>query len=255
MQCSFAIFPTAVVSTSTKKPNLIRRLRKRDWFARWEVAVLGGLAWALLCFIRYTTRFEVHGLEPLSEAWKSGRAVVMVGWHGRSLMLPFMYRGPGAYILSSTHRDGEIIARALARLGIQATRGSSSRRAVGGTLGLVRALRRGNDVAIVADGPRGPAGTAKSGVVDIALSSGAPLFPLVFSARPCIRMASWDRMMLPLPGARVVCVVAEPLETDSLATGKRDGDLSESLRLQLEERLSEACRRADGLVGRRQEST
>ncbi len=228
---------------------MLRRLRRNARFARAEIAVLGSLALGLMRFLRMTTRMTVHNGEVLEGNWRRGRAMVFVSWHGRSIMLPFTYRGHSVHILNSTHRDGQIITHALLRLGMKTSPGSSTRRAIAGTLGLVRALAAGGDVALVTDGPRGPAGVAKPGAVELAMSAGAPVVPMAFSARPALRLSGWDRMMLPVPGGKVVCVVGEPIEV-----GKgRDPALRESLRAEVERRLAELCRHADRLAGRPEE--
>jgi lysophospholipid acyltransferase (LPLAT)-like uncharacterized protein len=239
--------------TQRRRPikRLVSRLRRHDAFARGEIAVSAWLAWLVLRLIRATTRLEIVGVEALEENWRSGRAMVFAFWHGRSIMLPFLVHGRhDAYIMNSTHRDGEIITRALERFGIHSTRGSSSRGAVGGTLSLLRALKRGNSVALIPDGPRGPAGVAKGGAVELASAGAAPLYPLAFSARHAVRLRGWDRMMLPLPGTRVVCVVDEPLAPVS---SSHDRETREQLRLELERRLRAVSRRADRLVGRTEE--
>jgi lysophospholipid acyltransferase (LPLAT)-like uncharacterized protein len=243
-------------------------LRHRPAYAQREVVVLGALVWMLLWFLRRTTRLQVEGLEPLARRWRAGEPSVLAFWHGRSIMLPFVMpgrprpRGAPALaddgrigettIMNSTHRDGEIITRALVRFGVTIARGSSSHGAVGGTLSLMRALRRGATVALIPDGSRGPAGQAKAGAVELAATSGAPMFPLAFSATRSVRMSGWDRMMLPLPGARVACVVGEPLE---FPAGRPDKHEREQSRLRLQQRLCEVTKRADRLCGRIEEET
>ena len=239
---------------SRRRPikRLFARLRTRPSFARAEIAALSWLAWGVLRFLRATTRFEVVGADALESRWRAGAPMVFAFWHGRSIMLPFLVRGRrDAYIMNSTHRDGEIITRALEHFGIHSTRGSSTRGAVGGTLALLRALRRGNSVALIPDGPRGPAGVAKAGAVELAASGGAPVIPLSFSASRAVRLNGWDRMMLPVPGARVVCVVG-----DALAVGEGGGRADRELRrATLELSLKELTRRADRLAGRVEEAT
>jgi len=228
----------------------IRRLRRRPGWVAAETRVLGFVIWLVLRLLRATTRFEVRGRERLEENWRNGRPMVFAFWHGRSIMLPFLYGGHGLYIMNSLHRDGEMITRALERFGLRATRGSSTRGAVSGTRALLRALGEGNDVALIPDGPRGPAAHAKGGVVELATMGHAPLFPVAFSARPSLRLTGWDRMMLPLPGARVICMVGEPIDTAGQAPGKQG---REALRLVLERRLREVTREADRATGRVQE--
>lgn len=233
--------------------RVVTRLRRNRAFAEAEIAVLAWLAWATLRVIRFTVRFETVGAEALERNWREGRPMVFAFWHGRSIMLPFLVQGrPDAYIMNSTHRDGEIITRALERFGIHSTRGSSSRGAVGGTLALLRALRRGNSIALIPDGPRGPAGVAKAGAVELASTGAAPLYPLAFSASRAVRLRGWDRMMLPLPGARVVCVVGTPIVPEQRPQGRNE---REAMRAELERRLGKLSRQADRLAGRPEDST
>lgn len=233
-------------------PRPLRRLRRSPVYHRIEAPVLGALIWVVLWCLRMTTRFRSEGLERLERYWREGRPVVLTFWHGRAIMLPFLYRrrlarGERVWIMNSAHRDGEIITRALAHFGILSTRGSSSRGAVVGTVSLARKLRAGSDVALIPDGPRGPALEAKPGAVELAATDGAPLCPLSFSASRFVRLSGWDRMMVPLPGARVVCVVGAPID---VPRGRLTRERREALRCELQRRLTDAARRADAAVGR-----
>jgi lysophospholipid acyltransferase (LPLAT)-like uncharacterized protein len=241
-----------------KKPRLIRRLRARPAFARAELVVTSRAIWLVMRLVRATTRLEVHGIEPLRARWAAGRPVILAFWHGRSIMLPFFYEGPGVTIMNSTHRDGQTITRALGFFGIEAVGGSANRGGVGGLLSLVRAHRKGRDLALIPDGPRGPAGEAKGGVAELARATGAPIYPLAFAASRAARATSWDRMMIPLPGARVVVVIGEPLEyaeEGSQAAAAEAKALREDLRARLEGRLNQVTLEADRLAGRRPETT
>ncbi|MFN2375359.1 MAG: lysophospholipid acyltransferase family protein [Candidatus Binatia bacterium] len=226
-----------------------RGLRRFPFFARLEIAAAAVAIRGVLVLLGSTVRWKKQGAEPLERCWREGEPVLMAFWHGRSILLPFVYRGRGACIMNSTHRDGEIVSRVLARFGIDSTRGSSTRGAVAGVLGLVRASRRGKDIALIPDGPRGPAGVAKAGAAELALLTGAPLFPVAVSCSRAWRLPTWDRMMLPYPFARVVMVVGEPLRPTPEGAGGRAAQ-RESLRAELETRLRRATADADRLAGR-----
>ena len=210
-----------------------------------RIAVAAFALWAAISVLRSMVRLERVDCEALRARWRAGEPSVLAFWHGRAAMLPFFYEGAGATIMNSRHRDGEIVSRALERFGIASTRGSSSRGAVAGMLGLLRAFRAGRDLALIPDGPRGPAGIAKAGAVELARATGAPLFPLAVSCSFAVRLRSWDRLMLPLPCARVVLVAGEPFAFDE--GGK---DAREHRRAALETRLRDVTRRADLLAGR-----
>jgi lysophospholipid acyltransferase (LPLAT)-like uncharacterized protein len=231
-----------------------RGLRRNPRVAEAEVAALAWLLWALLRMLRWTLRLQTEGADELMACWRARRPVVVTFWHGRALMLPYFYRGGGATIMNSTHRDGEIVTRALARFGIESTRGSSSRGAVAGALGLLRAFARGRDLALIPDGPRGPAAEVKPGVVEIARQTGALLFPVALSASRCARGTGWDRLMIPAPGARVAMVVGSPiLAGEEQGAVRRDRERRGELCAELQAALVAATRRADELVGREPE--
>src|SRR5262245_4977498 len=93
--------------------------------------------------------------------WAAGAPVVYAVWHGRILLLPWLYGRRPVRVLASRSRDGELITRYLERFGIGAERGSSSRGGAAALLRLARWLRRGREVVVVPDGPRGPAEIVK----------------------------------------------------------------------------------------------
>lgn len=105
-------------------------------------------------------------------------------------------------VLTSPSRDGQIFAGFLRRLGLRTVQGSSNKRGVQGMLALVRALKEGHHIGIVVDGPRGPRGSVKQGVIWLSKQSGAPVFPVASRIRPHITLPTWDRAEIPIPLAR-----------------------------------------------------
>lgn len=225
----------------------VRDLRRYRWFADLEIATAAFAIRGVLLLLGSTVRWTKIGSEELERCWAEGRPVLMAFWHGRSIMLPFIYRGRGACIMNSTHRDGEIVTRVLERFGITSTRGSSTRGAVPGLLGLLRAHRRGRDLALIPDGPKGPAGQAKGGAAELAVATGSPLFPMAVSCSRGWRLGTWDRLLLPKPFARMVLVVGP-----ALVAAPAGGHVQERgrLRVELEKSLRVATAEADRLAGR-----
>jgi lysophospholipid acyltransferase (LPLAT)-like uncharacterized protein len=84
------------------------------------------------------------------------------------------------------------------------------------------------------DGPRGPAGVAKPGIVALARVTGAQLVPVGIAAHPVWRFGSWDRAELPRPFARVQCVYGAPLRVSREATAEQ----LEAERIRFEEALN-----------------
>lgn len=140
-----------------------------------------------------------------------GERVIFAFWHGRLLMMPFAYPGTTATILISQHRDGEYITRIAKRLGFAVERGSATRGGARAFRKLVHALKAGRDVVVTPDGPKGPARLVKSGVIELSRLSGMPIVPVAFGGHPGIVLWSWDRFLIPYPGARGVYVWGPPL--------------------------------------------
>src|SRR5262249_53069382 len=143
--------------------------------------------------------------------WRRGEQVILAFWHGRILLMSSAYRGQKACVMNSTHRDGEIITRVLRWFGVSAVRGSSTRGWMSGLKGMLAAYHQGYDLLVVPDGPRGPCYQAKSGVIQLARVTGAPIFPATYSAAWKITVGSWDHLLIPFLFSRVLYVVGSPI--------------------------------------------
>lgn len=197
----------------------------------------------IIRLIYATMRISVVGKEILPGHAARGEGYVAAFWHGRILMIPFLYPGKALHILVSSHRDGEIIARILSSFGFQLVRGSSSKGGSDALREMLRLLKSDQDLGIAADGPRGPAEILKPGAAQLGRLSGKAVVPISFSASRSLRFRSWDRFMFPLPFSRGVFVVAEPLHAEQ-------GEENEAFRLRIEDALKEATAMADAMAGR-----
>jgi len=118
--------------------------------------------------------------------------------------------------LVSRSPDGELIARALKKLGYGVIRGSSSKGGSKAILEILNRLSQGEQIAITPDGPRGPGYRVKEGVSIIAQKSGSRIIPAVVTfAKPTIRLKSWDSFIIPLPFAKIHIEIKEPLQFGS----------------------------------------
>jgi lysophospholipid acyltransferase (LPLAT)-like uncharacterized protein len=165
-----------------------------------------------------TLRVRVGGAETVRSLWTASSPVIYVVWHGRILMCPWanerLRRSHGvrtATVLASQSRDGGLIARFVERFAIGVIRGSSSRGGAMALRGLASTVRRGEDVVIVPDGPRGPRGHCAPGVVALAAITGAPVVPLGLGARPSLTLSTWDAFQIPLPFATLAVVFGTPV--------------------------------------------
>ena len=114
------------------------------------------------------------------------------------------YRPSHAVILISRSFDGELITRILLQFGFGAVRGSSSRGAREGLLGLKGVIESGNAAIFTADGPRGPIYQTKMGPIKLAQMTGAPIGAFHLEPEHAWVMRSWDRFLVPKPFTRIV---------------------------------------------------
>jgi lysophospholipid acyltransferase (LPLAT)-like uncharacterized protein len=188
-----------------------------------------------------TLRIKVAGERELLDRWARGEQVIIAFWHNRLVVMPMLALGEPLCVMVSEHRDGEIALRAVRWLHLRAVRGSATRGGVKALLRLIRAYREGWNLVIVPDGPRGPRYKVKTGVIQLAGVTGAPVFPVSYAASPAGRLRSWDRLIIPFPFARVALVVGESLTVPRDA----DGAEIEECRKTLEARLNELSRGAE----------
>jgi lysophospholipid acyltransferase (LPLAT)-like uncharacterized protein len=199
------------------------------------------LAAGFLRGLRATLRLRHHGDGQLRAWEREGKPFILAFWHRHLLLMPYAYRGRRISVLVSQSRDGELIARTVARLGIDSSRGSSSRGGMAGMRTLLRKAADGWDIAFTPDGPRGPLREVQPGVILAAAATGLPIQPVAIAASRAKLLRSWDRFMVPLPFSKVHFVYGEPLVVE------RRGDLEEAA-AELKARLDAAESRAEDLA-------
>ena len=163
--------------------------------------------------------------------YEARRPHVFLLWHEVLLPLLWHHRRQGIVIIVSENRDGQYLADFARVLGYGAVRGSSSKGAARALLGAVRELQAGRSVAFTPDGPRGPRRELKPGVVAAAQRGGAVIVPIHARADRAWRLDSWDRFLIPKPGARVTVSYGRPFEVDPGDEGLAAGLAEAGVRL------------------------
>ena len=170
----------------------------------------GVLGTGLVASLFVTTRVRRVGTDHYERFRRERTPVVFVFWHGQLLPLVHVHRHEGIVVLISEHDDGEYITRVIRRNGFGAVRGSSTRGGTKGLKGLVRAARRGHDLALTPDGPKGPRGVLKPGALAVAQMTGLPIVPLSVGASAGWRFRSWDGFLVPRPFSTITIEYLPP---------------------------------------------
>lgn len=134
-------------------------------------------------------------------------------WHCDQCMVYAVEDKTKFYALISASNDGEIIAKSAECLNIKAVRGSTKRRGVAASFELIEKLKDGNSVGIMVDGPRGPKGKVKDGIINISKLSGVPIVPAVWYSKDktLLEFNTWDKFRIPLGFCKLAALYGEPI--------------------------------------------
>lgn len=175
--------------------------------------LIGWVVSSLMKLLGATWRWEVQDRGNWLGRPMPGEPVVWLCWHDRILMAPLMYRKwfskQPAAVLASLSKDGQLLVEVCAHFGLQAARGSSSRRGAAALRECITLLRNKIDVCITPDGPRGPRHVLQPGIIRLAQHAGARILPLHLRPSRAWKLKSWDEFLIPWPFAKVVVVLDE----------------------------------------------
>lgn len=165
-------------------------------------------------FYSWTFRVDVENERQWMEHLKSGGRVILCTWHQQffSAISYFQnYRDLNPALMISRSRDGEMIAAVAERSGWHTVRGSSSNGGKNALKQMVEHLRQAGLAGHILDGPQGPAGEVKAGLISMAHAADAAIVPFYTSADRSWFFNSWDDFFLPKPFARVTISFGEPI--------------------------------------------
>ncbi len=205
------------------------------------IGFLSSLAYLVSYILNRTVFIAKINTVAFRRARKKGKPIIYAFWHGRPFYLIFSKRNEGITVITSKSRDGEIETRALKRYGYKTVRGSSSREGSAAARGLFKVLKRGGECAIAVDGPLGPAGEVKPGIVFLAKKTGAAIIPVGADFRKKITLKNWSRYIIPLPFTKGAVVYGDEFYIPDDMPDEKAADL---IKKKINEATELASRRA-----------
>lgn len=230
-----------------QEPKPKRRALDRPW-------VRGLLSWLIAVYLRVlrlVTRWELEAPAETRALLEGQQGFVGCFSHSRIALTYPSWKWPidRLTVLTSSHRDGLLLARAVERLGTTVISGSGTSPAQGGKEAL-RALTdyaaKGHIIGITPDGPKGPFLRVKGGCVRVAMAADIPLVPFALALRRASYLKTWDRFVLPWPFSRGVLLFGEPIAVPQ----ERSLQALEETRKQVEDSLIALTQEADRRCGR-----
>jgi lysophospholipid acyltransferase (LPLAT)-like uncharacterized protein len=181
-----------------------------------------------MCIVRLLwASYRIRGVlgdQRLDAALKEHGAIIPCLWHQHLMaVVPYLLRkralGMKLGFMISPSVDGEAGAMAAQRIGGHVVRGSSNYTGARALRDFYLAVAKERvSLLITPDGPRGPRYEAKSGALLISQLSGKPILPIAYAASRVFKLRAWDRFVLPLPFARIVLAVGDPIAVPKVVT-------------------------------------
>lgn len=186
-----------------------------------------------------TLRYRVNGRRGPVDL--PNEPVIFALWHNRLGLCMKVYKSfvrpdcdhEHLAALISASKDGALLAAVLRDFGVEAVRGSSSRRGAQALLELTSWAGRGYDLAVTPDGPRGPRHVVQEGIMTLAQVTGLPIVPYSCRLGWKIQLKSWDRFQIPLPFSHCEMTFGEPIRVPRGATDAERDQLREQLQVVL----------------------
>lgn len=146
------------------------------------------------------------------------RPLILCLWHNRLLggtlghYRKYPKRPVPLSVLTSASKDGGWLAAFMQRFRMGAIRGSSSRRGMAAMLELARHVRKGGDVAITPDGPRGPNYHIAPGVLFLAQREEVGIVPMEIQMSRYWRIGKrWEALWIPKAFSSITVTYHAPL--------------------------------------------
>ncbi|MBN1827947.1 MAG: lysophospholipid acyltransferase family protein [Deltaproteobacteria bacterium] len=193
----------------------------------------------------FTFRLTIENEDRWMDYVNKGGRVLLCAWHQQFFAAIGYFKKYEKYqpsLMISKSLDGDIIAGVAHRTGWHAVRGSSSKDGRTALTEMILRLKKFRLAGHVVDGPRGPAGIVKAGVISLARAADSMIVPFYARADNAWYFNSWDTFMLPKPFARVF------IRFDAMFSGfsAADGGDFENRRRSLEQRMLPEIRVGNG---------
>ena len=215
------VFEFAALAAYSFKERFL--IKAADLIFYWAIKLIGK-----------TLRFETEGLENLERIESSGEIPVYASWHNRIFASVYYLQNRRIVVMTSQSFDGEYIARFIQRFGFGAVRGSSTRGGVNALVKMIRLMRQNLPMCFTVDGPKGPAGVAKTGAILLAKKTASPVLPFLVEVEKFWTIGSWDKLQIPKPFARARVFYGEPVRVKTDADDAEIADKQRELQGKLD---------------------
>ena len=172
---------------------------------------------AYLNVVLLTCRWKTNNMSVLQKAISSKSPIMLSCWHENLVLFACFFKKfkKPIWVISSTHRDSQILGKVLASWKYKLIKGSSTRGWLAVIKKLIIVFKKQNEiVAITHDGPTGPAKKSKPGAIKIAIKNNVQIIGMSGAPNSFWRLGSWDRTILPKPFTTIHIYFYPPYSND-----------------------------------------
>lgn len=175
-------------------------LRKRLETSPLAARLIARLVGTYLRFCNWTIRWKIEGLEDLERELAAG-PVLLVCWHGQSLMAPVHWPVETGQLTSlyANSAIGRVSGAMQKQFGLHPMKMSNQQSNMTASRAVLKRVREGVSIGMTADGPLGPALEVKDAPLDWARATQRPVWGYAFETSRGRALPSWDEMWLPYP--------------------------------------------------------
>jgi lysophospholipid acyltransferase (LPLAT)-like uncharacterized protein len=186
---------------------MMRAMRRSFEQADWPRQAGGWLMAQWVRFCHATTRWDRQGDAEVAAALYGGPVQVVL-WHEHLMMAAIHW--PQAWgqvvVLTDVSPAARLGGEMQTHFGMRYLPMSSRLSNLAAAREVMRLVQSGLTLGVLADGPRGPAREMKDAPIDWARVAGRPIVLYAYAQRRQVRLNSWDRMIVPLPFSRGICL-------------------------------------------------
>ena len=170
-----------------------------------------------ICF--QTSSWNIKNEETILSLIKKKEKIIVCFWHSKLLMTVFCWKWSKEFkMLISGHADGKIISNAISYFGIKTITGSSRKNNLSSLKEILKQINNDSIIGITPDGPKGPNGEVKKGLISLLKKTNVPVVPLSYSAKFKFTLKTWDKFIFVTPFNKFVAVWGNPFQFDKNKT-------------------------------------
>ena len=191
-------------------------------------------------FITKTTFKSVNwkclDLNTKNDIFSKNNSFIFCTWHNRLYCGPyFLPKHLTINALQSLHSDGMMTDVLFRLIKMKIIYGSSKKKGISAFLKMVKCIQDGESIAITPDGPKGPKGIIKDGLIKLAQTTGTPIVPIIWYTKKYQLLNSWDNFIIPFPFSKGVYIFGKPIYVERKMSNKKYLNTKKFIQLKLDE--------------------